>query len=724
MTAVVDSTLRQQEFYILFWLIIMRLHHISLPLAAAAACFMISCTMSNKTFQDSKFGFYQERDVEVPSGRLTPEVMWQLANVGAPVVSPDGHFFLYTISRTDIAEDKTVTELYVMPTNGQQQPVRLTDAKDGSVSQPAFVPNTNRIAFLRKDEKTKATQLFTVDYAGEDLVCLTNMPNGVDGFLFSPDGQQIVLTSTVKLDQDIHDLYPDLPKADALIEDDLMYRHWDSWADGCYSHLFVANVTDNALSNMVDIMEGEKFHSPLRPFGGMEQVAWGTDGIYYTCKKLQGKESAESTNSDIYYYTLSDGKTINITSPNKGYDTNPVFVNGSLFHLSMKNEGYESDKNRIFLREANGNVVDLTEGSELYVSEFIVSPDAKQVWFVADSCGRDAIFLLQVASREIIKVTQDDADYSSMALAADCLLALRTSLVSPADVYAIDGVNGTRANLTQANKQTLSKIAMPKVTEHWIPTTDGKQMLTWVLLPPDFDTNASAKYPALLYCQGGPQSTVSQFWSKRWNLALMASNGYVVVAPNRRGLPGFGIEWNEQISKDYGGQNMKDYLSAIDNVSAEPYVDADRLGCVGASYGGFSVYWLAGHHQKRFKVFLAHCGIFNFDQLYATTEELFFVNWEMGGAFWDKANPVAMNSFAQSPHLFVGEWDTPIMVVHGQKDFRIPYTQGMAAFNVAKMRGIPARFLYFPDECHWVQHPQNSILWHREFFRWLDQWLK
>ena len=389
----------------------------------------------------------------------------------------------------------------------------------------------------------------------------------------------------------------------------------------------------------------------------------------------------------------------------------------------MEHDGYESDRNRIMRKDlSTGALTDLTEGSELYVQQMCLSPNGKELWFIADENARDAIFHLDVDSKAITRLTNDTADYTSLALAKGGLVASRTSMFCPSDIFFISTTDGTARNITNINAKTLAKLKMGRAEERWITTTDGKKMLTWVILPPDFDR--AKKYPALLYCQGGPQSTVSQFWSRRWNFALMAANGYVVVAPNRRGLPGFGVEWNEQISKDYGGQNMKDYLTAIDTLAAEPFVDEDHLGCVGASYGGFSVYWLAGHHEGRFKAFLAHCGIFNLEQLYSTTEELFFVNWDLGGPYWDRDNAVAQNSFAQSPHLFVGKWDTPIMVVHGEKDFRIPYTQGMGAFNVAKMRGLDAEFLYFPEECHWVQRPQNSILWHREFYRWLDRWLK
>jgi dipeptidyl aminopeptidase/acylaminoacyl peptidase len=570
-------------------------------------------------------------------------------------------------------------------------------------------------------------QLFVCDADGGNVCKLTMGEDPVKEFLFSPSGDKVLIVRDVKLDEDIHDKYPDLPKAEARIETDLMYRHWNEWSDGAYSHVFVGTWNGKKIGELKDIMEGEKYHSPLRPFGGIEQIAWSRDGkkIAYTCKKLTGRESAVSTNSDIYIYDTESGETTNVSAPNKGYDTNPTFsADGTkLYWLSMERDGYESDRNRIYSKSlADGSIVDYTAGSELYVQQYALSADEKTIWFVANQKGCDQVFKIDAETKAISQVTKDTADYSNIAVAGEGLVATRTTMFSPADVYRIDVETGKAENITKANERTLSALDMGHVEERWIGTTDGKQMQTWVVYPADFDS--SKKYPVLLYCQGGPQNTVSQFWSKRWNFALMAANGYIVVAPNRRGLPGFGVEWNEQISGDYGGQNMKDYLAAIDNVSKEAYADESKMGCVGASYGGYSTYWLAGNHQGRFKTFIAHCGIFNLEGFYPTTEEFFFANWEFGGAYWETGNEVAQRTYRLSPHKFVGNWDSPIMVIHGEKDFRIPYTQGMAAFNTARLRGLQAEFLYFPEECHWVSKPQNSILWHREFFGWLDRWLK
>lgn len=690
---------------------------------AVMSTVITSCSPSNDKVGET----FCAPSVTVDNGVFSPEVLWSFGYVGAPSVSPDGKTLLFSISFADIKENTQSSEVYSMPIGGGSI-TQITDGHGKSSSDPVYLSD-GRIAFLREDE-AGVPQVFIAEKDGGNahavLSDADNAKYGVDAFLFSPDSKRIALIRSIKIDKDIHDLYPDLPKANARIETDLMYRHWNQWSDGAYSHVCIANLVGDKLTDEVDIMDGERFHSPLRPHGGIEQVAWSPDAskIAYTSKKLTGRESALSTNSDIYLYDIASAQTENVSAPNAGYDTNPAFDSKNrLFWLSMEHDGYESDRNRIMCKDlSSGELTDFTEGSELYVSQFVLSSGGNELWFIADKEAKDAIFHVDIASKTTSQLTHDCADYTSLAVAGESLLSVRTSMFCPPEIYKVNKADGVASNLSNVNTETLSKLNMGKAEERWITTTDGKKMLTWVILPPDFDSNK--KYPALLYCEGGPQSTISQFWSKRWNFALMAANGYVVVAPCRRGMPGFGVEWNEQISKDYGGQNMKDYLTAIDTLASESFVDENRLGCVGASYGGFSVYWLAGHHEKRFKTFIAHCGIFNLDQLYSTTEELFFVNWDLGGAYWDTDNAAAQASFAQSPHRFVGKWDTPILVIHGEKDFRIPYTQGMGAFDVARMKGLEAEFLYFPDECHWVQKPQNSILWHREFYRWLDKWLK
>jgi len=470
-------------------------------------------------------------------------------------------------------------------------------------------------------------------------------------------------------------------------------------------------------------MEGERFDAPLKPFGGMEQVAWSPDGqeLIYTCKKLSGRDYAFSTNSDLYAYRLSDGSTRNLTEGMPGYDMNPLFSpDGTrLVWESMARDGYEADKNRLFIMDwESSEKRDLTIGFDHNAGSPVWDRDLDYLWFSSNREATYQLHLLDINSGAIHQVTEGVHNLNTVAHTGDALIATRVSMSEPADVFRIEIETGNNSNLSRINEGLLGQLTMGKVEERWIKTSDRKDMLVWVIYPPHFDPNK--KYPAILYCQGGPQSGVSQFWSYRWNFQMMAANDYIVIAPNRRGLPGFGTEWNEQISGDYGGQNMQDYLSAVDALAAEPYVDEERLGAVGASYGGCSVYWLAGNHNKRFKAFISHCGIFNTDMMYTTTEEMFFVDWDLDGPYWEQAD----KRYAFSPHLFVDQWDTPMLVIHGEKDFRIPYTQGMGAFNAARIRDIPARFLYFPEESHWVLSAQNGILWQREFAGWLDKWLK
>ncbi|MCQ2204444.1 MAG: S9 family peptidase [Bacteroidales bacterium] len=660
---------------------------------------------------------------EIIGDKLDPLNLWRLGRVGGFAVSPDNNSVAYTVTYTDIAEDKNYSDIYIVNVDGSN-PHRLTDTRVNEHSV-AWTPD-GRIAFIAAKDDDQ--QVWTIKPDGSDLVQVTSLKGGVEGFLYGHNADNIAIIRRVKLDQSVNDIYPDLPKATARIENDLMYRHWNSWSDGTYSHVFYLHLKNGKQDGEpVDLMMDERFDSPLQPFGDVSQIAWDNDDshIAYTSKKLTGKDAAFSTNSCVYLCNVTTLETVNMTTTAKGYNTNPRFnaSDGRFFYLSMEHDGYESDKNQLMMFDpVSGLITNLSQQTDLSINDFFPSATDNLAWVIMNENGRDAIFKVSTTDGAFTRLTNDLCDYTSIQDAGSHLIASRMSMSSPVELYSVDKATGEARNISNVNTEALAKLKMGNIEERWITTTDGKKMLTWVIFPPDFDP--AKKYPALLYCQGGPQSTVSQFWSTRWNFQLMAANGYIVIAPNRRGVPGFGTEWCQQISGDYGGQNMLDYFSAVDAVSAEPYVDENRLGAVGASYGGFSVYWLAGHHQKRFKAFIAHCGIFNLEQMYPTTEEMFFVNWDLKGAPWDKQNAAAQKSYANSPHLFVNNWDTPIMVIHGEKDFRIPYTQGMAAFNTAIIKGIEARFLYFPDECHWVQHPQNSILWHREFYKWLDKHLK
>jgi dipeptidyl aminopeptidase/acylaminoacyl peptidase len=652
----------------------------------------------------------------------TPELLWKLRRISELQISPDGKTLLYGVSTYKLEANKGERNLFTLPASGGA-PTQLTDVK-GSIFNGVYRPDGQKIGYLAAE--SGIMQIWETGVDGKNTQKITQSAGDISGFDYSPDQKNLVFVKRVKLDKNVNDMYPDLPLADARIETDLMYRHWDTWSDYSYSHIFVAAYQDGKIGEAQDIMAGEPFDSPMAPFGGMEQVAWSRDGsrLAYVCKKLKGMDYALSTNSDIYIYNLNDKTTTNISKGMLGYDQDPVFSpdGNKIVWRSMETPGYESDKDRIMIYDfTTGKAKDYSANFDQNAGNFKWTKDSKQLYFISGTKGTEQVYMLNLAKNDISQVTRGDFDYQSIVLSGNQLIGLKMSMTMPTEIFRI---NPERAEiqLSFVNKDILSQVRSATVVGRWITTTDHKKMLTWVIYPPDFDP--AKKYPAILYCEGGPQSTVSQFFSYRWNFQLMAANGYIIVAPNRRGLPSFGKEWNDQIAGDYGGQNMLDYLTAIDTLAAEPYIDKDRLGCVGASYGGFSVFWLAGHHQKRFKAFIAHDGMFNLESQYLETEEMWFVNHDLGGPFWDKANAIAQKSYATSPHLFVQDWDTPIMVVHGGNDFRIAYTQGMSAFNAAKLRGLPAKFLYFPNENHWVIKPQNSVLWQREFFGWLDQWLK
>lgn len=668
-------------------------------------------------------------DLKSATGIFDIDALEALGRVSEPRVSPDGKRVLFGVSYESVPQNKSNRDLYVMNIDGTGV-TRITKTAQ-SENSAVWIDNGTRIAFVYA-EKGSSPQLWVMNADGTERHAATNIEGGIEGFLFSPDQSKVVLISTVKYNRTASDIYPDLPKATGRVIDDLMYKHWDTWVTEI-PHPFIGSFDGQTVTDLKDIMEGEPYEAPMRPFGGVESFAWSPDSkiLVYTSRKKTGMEYALSTNSDLYAYNLTTGTTTNLTEGMMGYDTNPAFSPDGRYMawLSMERDGYEADKNRLFIRDnATGQKTDLTSDWDYTIEEFAWNPNGKNIWFIAYHQGVAPIFNMEVATHKVTTVAEGLYDYTSLAPVDNkTIVTMRHSMLRPNEIYRIGpktkkGVKEDVA-LTDINGDIFAQLTMPTIEAKKVPTTDGKEMLTWVIYPPKFD--ASQKYPAILYCQGGPQSAVSQFWSYRWNFALMASNGYIMIAPNRRGVPGFGTEWEEQISKDYPGQNMRDYLSAVDYMKAnEPAIDPARIGATGASYGGFSVYWLAGNHDKRFAALLAHAGIFNTEAQYLETEEMWFANWDMGGAFWDKDNAVAQRTFATSPHRFVDRWDTPIMISHGEKDYRILASQGMAAFNAAKMRGIPAEMVIFPDENHWILKPQNAVMWQRLFFRWFDRWLK
>lgn len=663
-----------------------------------------------------------KNDLKIENGRMTPEALWALGRLGDVQVSPDGTQLLYGVTYYSVAKSKSNREIFVINTDASN--ARQITHSTKSEYAAKWVKNGTRIAFLSAE--SGSVQLWEMNPDGTKRKQITNHEGGISDFLYSPDGTKILFIADVKHGERTIDKHPDLDKATGRLINELMYRHWDEWVE-TIPHPFLVDYDGKKVTNKRDILAGEPYECPMKPFGGIEQIAFSPDSktIAYTCRKKTGKAYAESTNSDIYLYDIATDKTIkNLTEGMMGYDINPVFSpdGTKLAWESMENDGNESDKNRLF-------VLDLTTGIKSDISEKWDQSCATLCWdttgnsIYLTSCqhGTTQIYKADIATKTFTQITSGQHDYEAIALIPNGLVGVRHSMSAPNDIYAIS-FDGTEKQLTYENKHLLDQMKMGRVEERWMTTTDNKKMLVWIIYPPKFDTNK--KYPTLLYCQGGPQSPVSQFWSYRWNFQIMAANDYIIVAPNRRGLYGFGNDWLEQISGDYSGQCMKDYFTAIDTFCKEPFVDSDRLGCVGASFGGFSVYWLAGHHNKRFKAFIAHDGMFNLEQQYLETEEMWFVNRDFGGPYWEKDNAIAQKSYASSPHLFVDKWDTPILCIHGEKDFRIVASQTMAAFNAAKLRGIPAQLLIFPDENHWVLQPQNGILWQRTFFAWLDKWLK
>ena len=694
----------------------------------------------------------QKNNIRIDGDRMTPEALWAMGRIGSYAASPDGKQIVYTVAYYSVKQNKGHHMLFIMDANGLNKSQLTTSAKNET--DPAWIDGGKRIAFLTDG------QLWSMNPDGTDRRQLTHDTTEIEGFKFSPDGSKVILIKSIPYHGSIRENPSDLPKATGRLATDLNYRHWDHYVESI-AHPFVAQVTADGIDEGIDILKDEPYECPMAPFGGIEQLDWSTDSktIAYTCRKKEGVDYAISTDSDIFLYDLSSGKTTNLCKPADykapevdptktmatqsvnqqgddimvGYDTNPQFSPDGKYlgWLSMKRDGYESDRNRLCVYDlVTGKKVFLTESFDSNVDEFCWS-DSKDalVYFIGVWHGKENIYSVNWKG-EVKQLTACKADFGSLQMLNNGkqILAERHSYTESADLYVVTpGKTKEKtiiSQITHENKHITDQLAIPTSEEHWTKTTDGKDLMYWVILPPHFD--AQKKYPTLLFCEGGPQSPVSQFWSYRWNFMIMASQGYVVIAPNRRGLPGFGSEWCEQISGDWTGQCMHDYLSAIDDaVATLPYVDKDRLGAVGASFGGFSVYYLAGHHDKRFKCFIAHDGAFNLESMYTDTEEVWFSNWEYDDAYWNSdQSERARKTYANSPHRFVDKWDTPILCIHGEKDYRINANQGMGAFNAARLRGIPAELLIFPDENHWVLKPQNGILWQRTFFSWLDRWLK
>ncbi|MBQ2008155.1 MAG: S9 family peptidase [Alistipes sp.] len=671
---------------------------------------------------------------EIAAARFTPDVMWKMGRLGGAALSPDAQTALYTITRYNMTENRGLTQIYTrdMATNEERE---LTDNTSNN-ADAQWSADGKTIYFT--SSRSGSTQVWQMNADGSAAKQITDVEGGVEGYGIAPTGDKIFYIKKVHAaDVKSSDVHKDMDKSQARIYDDLMARHWNYWDEGEYSHIFVADLTADGVKNDKDILGADAaWDAPLAPYFDVAEIAWSNNGkmLAYTCKPLTGVEYAISTDSDIFIYNTEDGSTLNINKiltnrgmrimEHVGYDRYPVWSpdDTQLAFCSMATPGYESDKDRLFVYNlASQQSTYLTPDFDHSASN-VIWKDNSTLYFLSAIEGTQQICKVDVNGAKVDVITSGDHDIATMSIAGDKCLTTLMTISRDKEIYAADLNSGALTQVSNINAHVYDNVKMGQVQKRWIKTTDGKEMLTWVILPPDFDP--AKKYPTLLYCEGGPQSVVSQGWSYRWNFQLMASQGYVVVAPNRRGCPSFGSEWREQISGDYAGQNIQDYLAAIDVVAKEPWCDTDHLGCVGASYGGYSVYYLAGNHDKRFKTFISHCGIFNFESMYGETEELFFINHDYGGNYWDKSNAIAQRSYANSPHKFVDRWDTPIMIITGEYDFRIPYTQSLQAFTAARLKGVDSRLVEFENEGHQVFKPQNSIVWNREFFGWLDKYLK
>lgn len=714
-----------------------------------ATALSICCSSVNAQENASFIG---KSNITLQSDLMTPEALWAMGRIGTAQASPDGKHIIYQVGYYSVKQNKGHQVIYIMDSDGKNNKMLTTSAK--SETDAIWIKGGQKIAFLCDG------QIWEMNPDGSGRKQLTNDKTGIDGFKFSPDEKYVILIKQIPYHGIIKEKPEDLPLTTGRVITDMNYRHWDEYVESI-PHPYLAEVTSNGIGEGTDIMKGEPYECPVKPFGGAEQLAWSTDSktIAYTSRKKTGINYAISTDTDIYLYNIESKQTVNICKPanykepeinmtksmknqavnseenlknNPGYDVNPKFSpNGQyVAWLSMARNGYESDRNRLCVYNLKtGEKTYTTESFDSNVDDFCWSADSKTLYFLGIWHGCENIYQTNLKGN-VMQLTDGWNDYGSVQMLNDGkkLLAERHSMSQASELYIVTpGKKEKTAKVEQItfeNKHLYDQMTFGKIQQRWTKTTDGKDMMYWIILPAHFDE--TKKYPTLLFCEGGPQSPVSQFWSYRWNMQIMAANGYVVIAPNRRGLPGFGSEWNEEISGDWTGQCMNDYLSAIDDACKNlPFVDKDRLGAVGASFGGFSVYYLAGHHNKRFKCFIAHDGAFNLESMYTDTEEAWFSNWEYDDAFWNKdMTENAKRTYANSPHKFVDKWDTPILCIHGEKDYRINANQGMGAFNAARMRGIPAELLLFPDENHWVLKPQNGVLWQRTFFNWLDRWLK
>lgn len=659
---------------------------------------------------------------------MSPKLLWKLGRLGSAVFSSDGKHVAYTVRRYELDENKGRSTLFIQNVETGKTRQLLKDWPSIGEVQFGKTQNGERIFVqARTAAEGATTQAWAINPVDGGAVQVTDIDGGIANLKVSPTGKHIAFTLDVKLDKTVNELFEDLPKADARIIDSLMYRHWNAWHDYKYTHLHVAAIDEEGrAAKPTDLMDGLRADCPVLPFGGSEQFNWSPDGteIAFTLKLLEDKTKwAQSTNSDVYVVKATDtGSRKNISSSNKGYDNDPVYSpNGRYlaFH-SMERAGFEADRNRIMIYDRETKTTtEATKGLDQMAHSGTWLPDSSGLVFYSEYRGTNQIFSVPVAGNGAMQHTKGQFNWSLQDVSPNGkhLLVTRTSMVRPAELAIVPVGGGEARMLTDINGDVFKNLELPKVEEMWVDATDGERIHNWVIYPPNFDPKKN--YPLITYAQGGPQGQIGQWFSYRWNFHLMAAHGdYIIVAPNRRGLPGFGRKWNDDISKDWGGQAMKDILSSTDAMLAKPFVDKEKTAAIGASFGGYTVYWLMGNAEDRFKCMIAHCGVFNLESMYGSTEELFFVDWDLGGPYWD--SPSIQKKYDQfSPHRYIQNWKTPLLVIHGEKDFRVPVTQGMEAFQAAQIRGVKSRFLYFPEEGHWVMSPQNGVVWHRVFFEWL-----
>lgn len=682
-----------------------------LPVFLSVLLFSASCKQKETVIQVETTAQFNNQLTaeEKAAGVMTPEIMWKFGRLGTFVLSPNGADVLYTVTDIDLQSEVRRTNIFKLSTAGGD-PVKLTD--EGGTS-PQWFNDGKSIAFVSKGN------LCTMNADGSEPKIVSGL-NDFEIFSISPAGNKIYYTKRVKLDQTANEKH-NLPKAKVRIINDLMYRHWNYWSDFSYSHIFVASFNGRTVSDDKDIMAGQRFESPTATSFDESEISWSPDGrfIAYTSKRMNGIADAKSTNTDIFLYELSSSKEINITDGNLGYDKNPVFSpdGTKIAYQSMERDGYEADLDRLFVYDMKNEKHSwATKGWDFDV-ENINWANNQTIYFTCAYLGTGQIFKTDLSGKGVSRVTEGVHDMGPLNLKSGVLVAGLVSMSLAPEISVVDLTTGQVKQISSINKAIYQSIKMGKVEERYIKTKDNKDLQSWIIYPPDFDP--AKKYPALLFCKGGPQGALGQSWSYRWNYQMMAAKGYIVIAPNRRGNSGFGQAWKEQISGDYGGANIQDYLDATDAMAKELFVDANRLGAVGASYGGFSVFYLAGMHGGRFKAFISHCGTFNFTSWYGSTEELWFADKDLEGPYW-----IGAKSYTYSPHLMVDNWDTPILIITGANDFRIPYTQSLEAFQAAQLHGVPSRLLFFEDEYHFVMKPHNAVIWQREFFEWLETYLK